>query len=225
MQTSSVLTHSWQLFRKEMLVEVRTKSSMTSFLLFSFISLFLVSLSMGSVNSNVSLPIKAALYWIIIFFSSLSTLDKAFIQEKDRNTFLALRLYVPAQAVFLGKLLYNFVLLLVMSILLGLGFVVLMDVDVPALGPALLVCFLGAIGIASAGTLLGALVAFTSNQNYLFAIISFPIFLPIFLILIQVLSNLLVSPVIEWSGYGMILAYDVLVLAVSSVLFDYLWYE
>ncbi|MCF0156680.1 MAG: heme exporter protein CcmB [Veillonella sp.] len=96
-------------------MEVRTKSSMTSFLLFSFISLFLVSLSMGSVNSNVSLPIKAALYWIIIFFSSLSTLDKAFIQEKDRNTFLALRLYVPAQAVFLGKLLYNFVLLLILE--------------------------------------------------------------------------------------------------------------
>lgn len=213
------------LLRKELLVEYRTKAGLMSFIQFSFISLFLVSMSMNAVSSSMGLETLSALFWIIIFFITLATLDKAFVQERERGTLLALQLYTPAQVVFLGKFLYNFCMVLLMSLLLGIGFIILMDVDVTNIGYIVLLLILGDLGIAAAGTLLGALVAFMGNQHYLFAISSFPIFLPIFLLLIQAMTEVLGSTIPTMTSYLMILAYDLLVLAVSSILFDFLWYE
>ncbi len=213
------------LLRKELLVEYRTKAGLMSFIQFSFISLFLVSMSMNAVSSSMGLETLSALFWIIIFFTTLATLDKAFVQERERGTLLALQLYTPAQVVFLGKFLYNFCMVFVMSLLLGIGFIILIDVDVTNIGYVVLLLILGYLGIAAAGTLLGALVEFMGNQHYLFAIISFPIFLPIFLLLIQAMTEVLGSTIPTMTSYLMILAYDLLVLAVSSILFDFLWYE
>lgn len=221
----STLRKVGALLSKELLVEYRTKAGLMSFIQFSFISLFLVSMSMNAVSSSMGLETLSALFWIIIFFTTLATLDKAFVQERERGTLLALQLYTPAQVVFLGKFLYNFCMVLVMSLLLGIGFIILMDVDVTNIGYIVLLLVLGDLGIAAAGTLLGALVAFMGNQHYLFAIISFPIFLPIFLLLIQAMTEVLGSTIPTMTSYLMILAYNLLVLAVSSILFDFLWYE
>lgn len=225
MLKSSLLHNVGILIKKELQMEMRSKSGLMSFLQFSFISLFLVSISMNAVASSMSLELLVALFWVILFFTSLATLDKAFTREKERGTLLALQLYVPSQAVFIGKFFYNFLMVFSMSILLGIAFIILMDVTISYIGPSLLVFFLGDIGIAAAGTLLGALVSFSHNDNYLFAIISFPIFLPIFLLLIQVTTIALTSPDYSFQTYGLIVAYDVIVLAASSILFDYLWYE
>ena len=130
----STLRKVGALLSKELLVEYRTKAGLMSFIQFSFISLFLVSMSMNAVSSSMGLETLSALFWIIIFFTTLATLDKAFVQERERGTLLALQLYTPAQVVFLGKFLYNFCMVLVMSLLLGIGFIILMDVDVTNIG-------------------------------------------------------------------------------------------
>lgn len=225
MPTSSLLHNAWSLLKKELQVEIRSKSGLMSFLQFSFISLFLVSISMNAVASSMSLELLVALFWVILFFTSLATLDKAFTRERERGTLLALQLYVPSQAVFIGKFLYNFIMVFGMSILLGVAFIILMDLTISHIPAIILVFLLGTIGIAAAGTLLGALVSFSANDNYLFAIISFPIFLPIFLLLIQVTGAAITSPGLGIQDYGFIMAYDVILLAISSILFDYLWYE
>ena len=99
----STLRKVGALLSKELLVEYRTKAGLMSFIQFSFISLFLVSMSMNAVSSSMGLETLSALFWIIIFFTTLATLDKAFVQERERGTLLALQLYTLTVLFSIGQ--------------------------------------------------------------------------------------------------------------------------
>jgi len=208
---------------KDIRTELRTRYSLNALFMFAFTTLVVVSFSLR--QAALKVDILAALYWIIIFFASMSALAGVFIKEEDTKTAQTLKLYAKPSVIYTGKLVYNIILLLLLCLLVTPLFVILMDVSVPDPLPFVVVILLGAIGLAGATTLIGAIVAKANVRGALFAVLSFPILLPLLVAAIGGTNAVLSGD--GWIGaendIKLLIAYAVIMIAISVVLFDFVW--
>jgi heme exporter protein B len=129
------------------------------------------------------------------------------------------------QAIILSKMIYNFMLMGVLSLLCLVVFTALMGefvVNYPLFISALL---LGSFGFASSLTMISAIASRTNNNFALMAILSFPVVMPLLLILMKVSAAALSVGTV--SGNMKYLAalfmLNAIVIAMSYILFPYLW--
>ena len=190
-------------------------------LMFSFTSLAAVSMALaGSVPGP---RLLAALLWVILFFAATVGMDRIFLDEAAAGTLETLRLYAPATAVLLGKLAGAFLTLVVLSALLVPLFLVFIGGSVGAPFRFLSVLLLGVLGIAAAGTLTAALSAWAEVRAGLFAILTFPVILPVFLPAVAVTAELFAGETVNLHYLVAMGLYDLLLGVGASVLFDYVW--
>ncbi|MBK9968911.1 MAG: heme exporter protein CcmB [Holophagales bacterium] len=174
------LAASRAVFVKDLRTEWRTRVALNALLLFAFSVLILVGYAVGPTRLSIEdRPIvNSVLLWIVLFFSAMTGLSRAFVNEEETGTALALRLSAPPAAVFLGKLLSNLALLgVVMAFVVPL-FLGLMSFGIAAPGLFLAILVLGAVGLASASTFIAAIVAKTAAKGALFAVLATPLLLP-----------------------------------------------
>jgi heme exporter protein B len=195
-------------FFKDVRSELRTKSALGTILMFSFATMMLISMlvqtrGLGLTTEGLTSPtaiiaavlrgepiyrtvptlarasLIASLYWIVLFFSAMAGLSRVFVKEEEMKTAPVLRLMARPSAVYTGKLLFNVALLQVLTLLLVPLFFLFLEPKVNS-WPQLLACFsVGALGLASASTILGAIVARANNRGYLMVLLGFGPLLPI----------------------------------------------
>lgn len=209
---------------KELTCEFRCRYGTGSLLMFSLTTLAAVSMSIGS--QSLAPDFLAVLFWIILFFSAMSGLARVFLQESDAGTLQTLRLYASSQPVFFGKFFYNLLLLMALAVFLLPLFTIFLNVSIPHPGSLGLILLLGSTGLAAATTLTAAIITQAQGQSALFTVLSFPIILPLLLLCIQLTAGAF-SPedFFPASRLLFIAAYDIVILALASVLFDYIWYD
>lgn len=149
---------------------------------------------------------------------------RAFADEEQAGTLMALSVYGSSQAVLFGKGLFMAVLLFALSLLIVPVYLVLMDVAVFAWGLLLLTLLSGTYGMAMAGTLLSVLMAGARAQNGLLSILMLPVLLPILLPAIVLTAGCFTGDVNGSYLVGMFL-YDAIMTIAASLLFDFFWYE
>ncbi len=210
--------------KKEVRTEFRTRYSIGTLAMFSLTTLASVSMAIGSMN--LSTKLLAILLWIILFFSAMAGMSRVFIQEHETGTIHTLKIYGHPQIILFGKLIYNILLLNSLAICLLPLFVILLNVDITSLGYLIIILILGNTGMATISTLTAALVVNTQSKGSLFTVLTFPILLPLFLIVIQ-LTELAIENSVFTGGNQLFFigAYDMILIGVSSILFDYIWYE
>lgn len=210
-------------FQKDLRLEWRSGLGVSTVLAFIASSMFIVLFSLRA--DLLSVPVQSGLIWIIILFASLTTLSRVFVSESDRGTLDLLRLNASSEAVFAGKLLYNFLFTLLISSVAMFLFVLMAGMVVVDLLLLFLVVILGAAGLAGSTTLLGALSAQASRRGAVFPVLALPLLLPLMLVLVRATSS-------AFTGSGEGLPLDQLVLlagfpgvtiSASVVLFDTLW--
>jgi heme exporter protein B len=89
-------------FVREWISEWRTRVALSSVGLFALSSLTLIALALRG-GGVVGRETAAALLWIVIFFTAATGLGRAFVQEEERGTAMALRLAARPTAVWFGK--------------------------------------------------------------------------------------------------------------------------
>ncbi len=207
-------------------MEWRQKHALGSIFLYVIASIFVAYMGFRQI---VDVPTWNALFWIIVLFAAFNAAARSFSVETSGRRLYLFTLAKP-ESVIIGKMLYNAFLLLVMvfasfaayAIMLGTG--PLQNADWLGVTMAL---SLGAIGLAFTLTLVSALAAQTDNNLGLMAVLGLPVILPMLLILIRFSKNALDG--IAWSvngAYGwQLLAISLMSLALSYILFPYLWRE
>ncbi len=227
-QNSKLFTAAWAVFRKDLRAELRTRYALNAILLFAVSTVVALSLGVGPLvaSRNADLPlIHAALLWVAILFAAFTGLARAFVHEEEARTAAALRLAAPPIAVYLGKLLFNLALLLVLDLVVALLAVVMLHVRVgnPGLFAAILLA--GSLGLVAATTLIAAIIAHASARGALFAVLSFPILVPLLVVAVQ-------GTALALEGYGwdhgiaplqVLLAYTVALFVASLFLFESVW--
>lgn len=210
-------------FRKEVRISLRSRSSWLVVLMFALTTLSCVSLLM---QGDVLAPrLAASLLWVILFFSLLAGAGRGFADEEQAGTLMALQVYGSSQAVLFGKGLFMAVLLFVLSLLIVPMYLVLMDISVASWSAFILTLLGGTYGMAMAGTLLSALMSGARTQNGLLSILMLPVLLPVLLPAIVLTASCFAGEAVHGSYLVGIVLYDAIMTLAASLLFDFLWYE
>ena len=223
--SSGLVSKTLAVFTKDVRLELRTRYALNAILMFAVTTLAVVSFSVG--QSGLPPKLLAALFWIIMFFSAMSGLAQAFIREEEAGTALTLRLMADPDPVYIGKLLFNFSLLTVMAALITPIFFIFTDAPASGIATFILVLALGVIGLCSATTLVAAIIAKASVKGALFAVLSFPILMPLLLVLILATEKVLDGGAIGdiATEIQFLVAYGVVMVTGSVLLFKFVWQE
>lgn len=211
-------------FRKDTTSEFRTRYALNALFLFTVTTLSIILFSFQS--AAVPPQVHAGLLWVLIFFAAMSGLSRTFITEEDRGTILLLKLSTISTPVFYGKLLFNVTLLLALTaVLTALYALVVPGFAVAGLATLLTSLFLGTVGLASASTIIGALIAKANARGTLYPVLSFPIVLPLLLTVIRATVTAMEEP--SWGAaseeYRVLLSYIVVINAAAYLVFDFIW--
>ena len=208
------------LIAKEIKLEMRNKYSLGGILLYVVSTVFVSYLSFKKI---VTPSTWNALFWIILLFASINAIAKSFISE-TRGKLLYLYTLVSPQAVILSKIIYNSLLLTVLSALCLLVYSLFVGNLIQDYPLFLLTLLLGSFGFSSLLTMVSAIASKTSNNFTLMAILSFPIMIPLLMVLIKLSKNA-IDGLERWDvSYLLVLLFiNTIIIALSYLLFRYLW--
>lgn len=210
-------------FQKDIQLEFRSRYAVNAIFLFAITTLTAISFSIGPIrlHSNVLAP----LLWIILFFSAMSGLSHIFVREEEQQTADTLRLVTSPNSIFIGKWLFNLVLLTVLEVLIIPIFMAMMSVSVENFLVFLSILLLGTIGLSSVATLIAAIIAQASAKGALFAVLSFPIALPILISGIHATRLAM-----DGEGFSnclpdlqILFSFSVVIITLSLLLFEFIW--
>ncbi|MFH2048855.1 MAG: heme exporter protein CcmB [bacterium] len=223
--SASLATKCLTMLVKDLRLELRDKYALNAVLMFGITTLAVVSFSLG--QRNLPPHLLGALFWVIMFFSAMSGLAHIFIREEESGTSLALRLAAPPDAVYIGKLLFNLILLSVLTVIITPLFFIFTNAPVSSVIDFIPILILGVLGLCSATTLIAAIIARAAVKGALFAVLSFPIIIPLLIVLVMATQKLF-----EGSGVNSVmtdlqflLAYTVVMVVGSLMLFKFVWSE
>lgn len=214
------------IFWREVRSEMRNRQAINSVALFAVSSVVAVSLGLGPLNRSSELfLIHAAMLWIVLLFAAFTALSRVFVVEEEQRTASALRLAAPPTAVYLGKLLFNVLLLIGLTALVTLLAVVLLRMQVK--NPSMFVVMLaaGSLALVAGTTLVAAIIARASSRGALFAVLSLPILIPMLVTAIR--GTALALAGVGWdrglAPIQTLIAYAVTMFVTSLFLFATVW--
>lgn len=222
---NSVLQEIILVFKKEITIAMRFKGTWLTMLMFSATAISLISLTLkGTIEGSGQI---SAIFWTVIFFSAATGVDRLFMEEEFSGAIKLLKIYGASQAIIFGKMLYGFLLLLILSVFTSTLFFALLNVSLaPSATIAfVLTLFLGVLGLSISGTFLAAISAASKVKSGLFTILMLPVTLPIILLGADVTSMAFEGKSAEFSGFIPMILYDLILTTSASILFDYIWYE
>lgn len=214
------------LLKKEWQLEMKNKTSMATVLLYVLATVFIGYITMKRIDN---LTVWNAIYWIILMFGFFNAATKSFFYENKARQLYLYTLISP-YALIIAKMLYS-ALLNVCVALITLFFYIFLLGSQPLDGANhivfLLGILLGSTTFAGVLTLLSAISAKTNNNFGLLAILGLPLVIPILLTLNKVNNIALRGLGFDYAANALLilLGFNVLVVALSYVLFPYLWRE
>ena len=170
----------WAIFRKDMLVELRTKDSLNAMLFFGIVVLVIFNFALEPARESIRAAVPGVL-WVAFAFSGTLGLNRMFAAEKENSCLQGL-LMVPVDRgiLYIGKMLAASVFMLITETVVFVFCLVFFNLTVWNEIPWLAVVFLvGTLGFTSVGTLLAAIAANTRMREVLLPLILFPVVLPI----------------------------------------------
>lgn len=208
------------LVKKDLLLEMRQQYTLYGILLYVASTIFVVYLSMGQPDDTV----WNGLFWVIQLFVCVNAVAKSFLQESRGRMLYFYSIAGPVDFV-LSKLIFNLLLMVLMS-LLSLGiFTVLLGNPLENLIQFVGIACLGGISLSLVFTFLAAIAAKAQQQAALMAIMGFPLIIPQLLLLMKIAGTGF-SDVIQagwWQMVLMLVGLDILVIALAVILFPFLW--
>ena len=211
-------------FVKEWRCELRTRYALSTLALFAFTTLVVVSVSLGplGVARSQGSAVLPVLLWVILLFSVAAGLPRTFVQEEESQTATALRLSATPSALFCGKLAYGLTVIAALEALITPVYLAMMSL--PVRSPGLLAVALAAAGygLAAGSTLVAAIIAQARSKGTLFAVLAFPVLLPLLLLAVEITRDAVGG---DPAGVALtqLILYDACVTTAGLMLFPAVW--
>ncbi|GEO09277.1 cytochrome C biogenesis protein CcmB [Segetibacter aerophilus] len=206
--------------KKDVLLEIRQQYSFYGVLLYVISTIFVLYLAMGQPEDDV----WNGLFWMIQLFVCVNAVAKSFLQESKGRMLYFYSVAGPVDFI-LSKLLFNALLMLVMSIMSLLLFLVLMGNPLRQPFQFVGLATLGGVSLSLVFTFLAAIASKAQQQAALMAILGFPIIIPQLLLLMKI-ATIAFSSVIQ-AGLGqmvlLLIGLDAMVIVLAIILFPFLW--
>ena len=212
------------LIAKEFRSEWRQKYALNGMLLYLASTIFVCYMSFN-VKVGVIQPLTwNALFWIIILFAGVNSVAKSFIQEANGRLLYYYSLAKPEQ-IIASKTIYYSLLMMGLTLVGYLFYSLIMGNPVNDKPMFLLTVLLASTGLASALTMLSGIASKAPNSSTLIAVLSFPVLIPMLLVIIKCSRNALdgIDRAIYMDQIATLVGINAIIIAVSYLLFPYLW--
>ncbi|MGC9291131.1 MAG: heme exporter protein CcmB [Acidobacteriaceae bacterium] len=205
---------------KDLRLEWRSKDSINGMLFFSLLVVVLFSFAFDPTTA-VSRQIAGGILWVALLFAAVTALNQTWTRELRNQVLDAQRMSPsPPSALFLAKVLANFLFVAVVEVVLAPIFIVFYNLHALGQGWLLvLVLPLGTLALVINGTFFGALSLRTRNRELLLPLILFPISIPAVLAMVEATTAILTGEYDPGLWIRMLAGYDVVFLTVSLQLF------
>ncbi len=209
------------LIKKEIRQEWKQKYAFQGLLLYVVSTVFVCYLSFKQI---IDPPTWNALFWIILLFAGVNAVAKSFMQE-SRGRLLYFYTLADARSVIMAKTVYSLLLMITLSIISLIFYSLFVGSPVVNYPMYFLAMVLGSAGFATVLSMVSAIAAKAGSNTTLMAVLSFPILIPLLMTTIRFSKNAMDG--LAWSvnvNFMIILvSLNALVIALSYLLFPYLW--
>ncbi len=213
-------TQVQHLLKKEIVLEWRSKYAFNGILLYVVSSVFVCYLAFKTTQPIV----WNVLFWIIMLFAAVNAVAKSFIQESKGRLLYYYTIASP-QAIIIAKTIYNIFLLLLITFI---ALIIYKLVFANQLADPLLyifTIFLGSLSFSTVFTMTSAIASKAGNSGTLMAVLSFPVIIPLLMLLIKLSKNAMdgLDRSVSYDEIGVLVLINIIVVSVSLLLFPYLW--
>jgi heme exporter protein B len=206
---------------KDLQAEFRSRELFSAMLVFSLLVILIFNFAL-ELDVKTRQSVTAGVLWTTFAFAGTLGLNRSMSIEKDRGCMDGLLLApVDRSAIYFGKVISNLVFMLVVEIIVLPLYSILYNVNlfIPGL---LLVILLGSIGYTAVGTLLAAMSVQTRTRDILLPILLFPVVIPVILSAVKASTGFLEGADFSeiLSSLSLLIAYDIVFIAVAFMVFD-----
>jgi len=213
------MRHIFTLFSKDVLLEIRQQYTFYGILLYVASTIFVLYLAMGQPEPDV----WKGLFWMIQLFVCINAVAKSFLQE-SKGRMLYFYSIAGARDFVIAKLLFNSVLMVVMS-MVSLVFFLLLGNPLTYFARFIGLACVGGWSLSLVFTFLAAIAARAQHNAAMMAILGFPLIIPQLLLLMRI-SNMAFADVYQaglWQMVAVLIGLDILVITLAIILFPFLW--
>jgi heme exporter protein B len=206
---------------KDLQAEFRSRELFSAMMVFSLLIILIFNFAL-ELDIKTRQSVTAGVLWATFAFAGTLGLNRSMAIEKDRGCLDGLLLApVDRSAIYFGKVISNLAFMLIVEIIVLPVYSVLYNINLFQPG-LLMVILLGSIGYSGVGTLLAAMSVQTRTRDILLPILLFPVVIPILLAAIKASNGFLEG--LEVSEFlmsiNLLIAYDVIFIAVAFMVFD-----
>lgn len=214
----------WVIAEKDLRTEYRSRQAFLTTLFFALLILivFQFAFDPGSLATREASP---GILWTALLFPGIIQLNRSFQMEKEEATLHGILLSpIDRGVIFFGKFVANWTFLLAIDVLILLVFLIIFNFSWESgLLWVILLIVLASAGFTAVGTLFAAMVSSIRTREVLLPILLFPIVVPTILAAVNGTQEVLIQQdrqfLSQW--IKLLVAFDVIFLAASFVVFDY----
>ena len=211
--------------RKDALAELRGRHATVSTLFFAAVVLLLFGFALGPDAARLE-DAAPGLLWLAVVFSGVLAVNRLHLLEIEDGALEQLALYpVPRPAIYAGKALGGFAVMLLIALVVLGAVGVLFAVDVVSALPALLItALLGAAGVAAVGTFYAGLTVRLRAREVMLPLLMLPILAPLLLGSVKATAAAVAGdPFGELGAWlQLLVAFDVIMVTAGAATYGYL---
>ena len=219
---TAAIAQFWLLVGKDLRIESRSRQTLGLVIVLGLLVVTVLGLGLGS-NASAGFNATAVL-WVAYLFSGVLCFEKTMAVERNDGVLAALLLApLDRGLIYFSKLVSNIVLMLAVAAVVTPVGILFFGFDLSAAPMTFAATMaLGIIGFAAIGTLFSAVASSTRLQGGLLAMMIFPVVLPLVITSTQMMLRTFrdgLPP--DASAIGVLVAFDVLFLTTSWVVFEW----
>lgn len=206
---------------KDLRAEWRSRELVSAMLVFALLVILIFNFAL-ELETTVRENVTAGILWVTFIFAGQLGLNRSMAVEKDRGCLDGLLLApVDRAAIYMGKMLANWLFILLMAAIILPIYSVLYNTNlfIPGL---LLTILLGSEGYVAVGTLLSSMAVQARTRDILLPIILFPVAIPVLIAAVKAtggyLQGLEMVEIQPW--INLLISYDVIFTTVAFLVFD-----
>ena len=208
---------------KDLAAEFRSRELLSAMLVFSMLVILIFNFAL-ELDVKVRQSVTAGVLWTTFAFAGTLGLNRSMAVEKDRGCMDGLLLApVDRSAIFFGKAISNLVFMLVVEAIVVPMYAMLYNETRIFQLEVIGVLLLGSIGYIAVGTLLSAMSVQTRTRDVLLPILLFPVAVPVLLASVKASGGIVAGLPFEdyVTPLNLLIVYDVIFIAVSYMIFDF----
>jgi heme exporter protein B len=214
----AILAIAW----KDLAAELRSRELLSAMLVFALLVILIFNFAL-ELDVAARKAVTSGVLWVTFAFAGTLGLNRSMAIEKDRGCLDGLLLApVDRSAIYFGKMISNLAFMFIVEAIILPAYSVLYTTNL--FNPGLIgVILLGSVGYVAVGTLLSSMAVQTRTRDVLLPILLFPVIVPVLVAAVKASSGILQGLALAeiMPQVSLLIVYDVIFIAVSFMVFDY----